>query len=94
MNTFEASGSKPEGSNNRQELMTELLTLRAEATRLANSIKESGENAGPEVELGGPDHVDFGYTEALDTVNERIKQIEEIMNDQDDVADQQRNLGI
>lgn len=82
----------PEAPKSREVLMTELLTLRSEATRLENAVKTSEENAGDGVVLGSEEHRDFGYTEDLTIVKEKISALEAVLNHMNDVDAAQRNL--
>lgn len=82
----------PEAPKSREVLMTELLTLRSEATRLENAVETSKENAGDSVVLGSEEHRDFGYTEDLTIVKEKISALEAVLNHMNDVDAAQRNL--
>ena len=82
----------PEAPKSREVLMSELLTLQSEATRLENAIETSKENAGDNVVLGSEEHRDFGYTAELTEVKGEISTIEAVLNDMDDVDAAQRKL--
>ena len=73
-------------------LKTKLSALVTERANLLELIVTSGENV--TAELGSDAYVDFGYTERLREVEDRIAKIEAELKDADDVEGMQRNLNI